>query len=1250
MSESVTGDRPSSQTLSALLQRGTNPTTWPSTCSISPSRTPRQPTRLSLASFAVARSPAGSMRVSSGCYATLRMIPRENHRLASGLFGFSFVESRKDGSIVYHDSTREMLLRQWRTEDSVGGTEFTAINDRLIAFYLNELEAAKQAGGELNHVAPVVQHANPTRYTQLVSTVRDRVTQPLLEALYHSMLASPDVGFDFFQWQYEHFEQRGWSIMCSALVHGALANLKQLWPEPPQDKQARWLRYYQARLSASLRQYADAEERLKALLPETEGDVKLKLWALTELGDALRGQMKLREAGGFYEAELQLAEQSRFDPYNLAVSYLRVGGLHDQIGQVDEAEQRFRQALEAAQETGNSELETSARVQLSGVLQARGDWEGALELTLRALEYVRTNNDRSPTLRQNLAAQFMSLFGRREPMLLDTAFQSAEALLYVLMTDMGDPFVSLEHERLYIEQLHNGGQRTRAWQRLTQFSANALKHPEAEFDSEVLFLTAALYEGMGETGLAIEQYDKLLADVERGAAGAWERAASLSNRGWQFALRGELQVARAALQSSIDIWRGMGQDILADFVTVWLADVERRAARYSEAEQLLAAAGMRLKPLATHHTVEYCSTLGDLRRDQGRWSDAQAAYTEALTISRRLYLADSTASLLGKSAELAFERSDWEAAASCTTEAAELWRELATRERYRPTPQIEEAERDNAEGMRLFSLSEGRRGTGTRARDLFRAAVDRVPANLIYLQNLTYACIELDEWGEAADAVQSILERSPDWLRARILYERLAEYRLRQAQDLIVDGANDEAARLLSHTRSRLDEHVAPETSAALSRGLGDALLEVNRTGAAREEFEAGLALSSGQERAALLVRLALVTVLEHDLQAGIGHLRAALDLLADVESDPAQALMKLAEPLLRTQPRFAAFGNAVRCLAQQHAVPAQRADLLTAWLDLVGRRTAQRLVQLPDGTRTRAEVPGQTADVVRVVLAVSRGLSTTVEYNRETPVLSEELRTMRGRIQARTGVAVPEVSVRFDDSLPSGAYAISVDEIPVAFGQLEVNSETLVNARQSLIGRLETVLLLELPAFVGVDEVGIRIIDTDAELPAKDDRTAEHSDSIWDEVETRIELVRSVQELVRDGVGIDRLDVAVKAFAGGVAEGAPRETVRERMRAALHADLPGADGERPLLRISDAIEATINQGILNRGGKRFLCLRREQAEAIVAELRALVATSGPEPIALLVHSPDLRPFMQRFVEQALPGVPVVAETEVSGS
>src|SRR2546430_1663540 len=40
---------------------------------------------------------------------------RTNKRLLSGLTQFNFVLTRKDGHFVYHDNTRDILLREWHS-------------------------------------------------------------------------------------------------------------------------------------------------------------------------------------------------------------------------------------------------------------------------------------------------------------------------------------------------------------------------------------------------------------------------------------------------------------------------------------------------------------------------------------------------------------------------------------------------------------------------------------------------------------------------------------------------------------------------------------------------------------------------------------------------------------------------------------------------------------------------------------------------------------------------------------------------------------------------------------------------------------------------------------------------------------------------------------------------------------------------------------------------------------------------------
>src|SRR5205823_11355322 len=52
----------------------------------------------------------------------------ENARLLAALLPFTFVVARRDAGYVYHDTTRDMLLHQWRSGSDAERAQFDAIN------------------------------------------------------------------------------------------------------------------------------------------------------------------------------------------------------------------------------------------------------------------------------------------------------------------------------------------------------------------------------------------------------------------------------------------------------------------------------------------------------------------------------------------------------------------------------------------------------------------------------------------------------------------------------------------------------------------------------------------------------------------------------------------------------------------------------------------------------------------------------------------------------------------------------------------------------------------------------------------------------------------------------------------------------------------------------------------------------------------------------------------------------------------
>src|SRR6266550_4236678 len=268
----------------------------------------------------------------------LRQAPDDreaNQRFAEELLRFSFIRALPDGGYAYHDSTRDILLEEWRTPDKQN--LFEELNQRLVAFYKKQYEDILRLEEDLNAVGPLIQHADLARFAQVISVFEMRLVTPLLEALYHKSLQSAEACYRYFVILYQEQEEAGRLVTRESLLSATRDLLTRMPPDSGQEDWLKWLQYWKGRLKREVRQYSEAESLLLDILQDTGDDVTLRLWVLGDLGASYYEQSKLREARDRYQEVLTLARDTGADPYNLPVWYTRLAQLHWSLEELDHA-------------------------------------------------------------------------------------------------------------------------------------------------------------------------------------------------------------------------------------------------------------------------------------------------------------------------------------------------------------------------------------------------------------------------------------------------------------------------------------------------------------------------------------------------------------------------------------------------------------------------------------------------------------------------------------------------------------------------------------------------------------------------------------------------------------------------------------------------------------------------------------------------------------------------------------------------
>jgi tetratricopeptide (TPR) repeat protein len=583
------------------------------------------------------------------------------HRLVVELVGLSFVRARRGGDWSVNDTTRDLLLAEWRSTAATR-EEFDRHNRALSALYQARHSIVAEDERTLGMVSALLRRVSPERYGQLVSEIEAREIAPLLEALYHETLRSADDGYEFFTRSFQRHEAEGRSDVCASLLHALRDYFDRLPVDARGARWIDWLRYYEARLQNRVRNYDEALTILEDLQRTVTADVKLRLWVLSELGGLHRDRFHLHAAREAFEEELALAVETRVDPYNIPGSYLRLAALYWSLSALDVAARLYRHAIRSAAAEGRSDLEIGSRADLSRVLQERADLPGARAEAVRALDIAR----RRPTVtsfQDGAAMVFMGLSSRESPVLIDTLARERQELLAPIAGESAELALQLE----YANQLRNAGRLARALAVLQAVASSPASAKPGGEDTLFLLRLGLTLEELGRMDEAAAAYTRLVESAAR-ASDRFNVAAALANRGSVHRDCGRFEEAAKDFQEAFEVWHGMGMGKLAALMHALAADAAIIAARSAALTEQARTGSGDLDPASAG---ELRGDLAFLRAD---WPAAAAAYDQARSRADRAGQGGAVGNLHGRMAVVAGATGQWEAAAAHAGAAAEAWR------------------------------------------------------------------------------------------------------------------------------------------------------------------------------------------------------------------------------------------------------------------------------------------------------------------------------------------------------------------------------------------------------------------------------------------------------------------------------------------------------------------------------------------------------------------------------------------------
>ena len=780
----------------------------------------------------------------------------------------SFVKRRSDGDLVYHDTVRDLLVADWQHDENAA--ELSRLTGALVAYYEERHAELAELERSLLRVSGVVRRISADRHVQLTHALESRLLAPLIEAVYHASLVSGEWAYGIFAEYVESYEATGRIGVCRALV-SALRERLSLLDSDEAANRLLWLRYWDGRLLRGAGDAVGAEKVLSEIEPGD--DTRLRMWTLGDLGTSLYDQDRYREARDIYEKELEIARTTLADPWNLTVSYIRLGDLAWQADELLESVEYYELAIHAAAHIApgrNEEAECRASLNLAGALAQLGRFQDSFAAAFHALEIARVNLPQERQVQQVTADRFMFVLAPWEPRLVSTLYDESRVVL--------PPQDEATRASRTLGRLAALREARRA---LTDAEiAEFGKPPDpdaagADMTGRYLVELGLHADARGDYGRAVELYTAVLEDP---AVTPWNRAASRTFRGTAQRALGRLEEAEADLRDAPELWVEMGSDVMGTVARADLALVLVRQGRLDEAEALIEECEVAGETLTGALASSFHEASGELHRARGRLEDAEAALRrnfEALAGTERLEAGAAATSV----ANVAASRSDWDTAVEWAERATDIWRRVAAAASYRQSPEEKDADRLNADAIRILSSPDGEL---TAARDLLLSATERVPWNMWYAINLGYVAGSLGDWGDAADAIERACGSAP--LQIDALTQLLADFRFRQAGVLLDRG---EAANAAAACRSILDfagPGLGSRWFALLAQRAGDAELQLGRVEAAAAEYGEAVAASGDfpEARGGALARLAVVKAARDDTAAANELLHRAVDAYAE--------------------------------------------------------------------------------------------------------------------------------------------------------------------------------------------------------------------------------------------------------------------------------------------------------------------------------------------------------------------------------
>jgi type III secretion protein V len=258
-----------------------------------------------------------------------------------------------------------------------------------------------------------------------------------------------------------------------------------------------------------------------------------------------------------------------------------------------------------------------------------------------------------------------------------------------------------------------------------------------------------------------------------------------------------------------------------------------------------------------------------------------------------------------------------------------------------------------------------------------------------------------------------------------------------------------------------------------------------------------------------------------------------------------------------------------------------------------------------------------------------------------DPPSFDAELGGLRKRLSLDLGLPFPGLSMAYDAQLVPSAFVIFVQEVRVFEGLLD-DEPAGARLESVLAEHLESAIRAHADWFIGMPEVQGLIAGVETTYP-----------ELAAEILRALPLQRVtdvLRRLVGEGVSIRNLR---EIFESLIVWG-PKEKDVVMLTEYVRVDLGRyitqrhARGGEPLsvIMLDPRLEAAIRQSIQQTSAGSFLAFPPEQTRRVVDQLNTLLAAHAAAG-ALLLASMDIRRYVKKLLEGALPALPVLSFQEV---